>query len=210
MPRTAQVDLCRTWNYADLLPLVGAARLWWWASRGRDPFRARHSHSRPGTPAVSARPAWQCFAGGQLRSRARPTRQPVGCGAFAAPRRERGRLAEPVEPAGRRGRIESGETPEEAARRELLEGTGLTTGEPTFALAISLRRRGTGDVSEPCRPRWPVRAERAGQERIPVGASRTEGGVSAEVPGEEPQCAIYLECRDRPVLAEVGVQRLLG
>jgi hypothetical protein len=37
-----------------------------------------------------------------------------------------------------------------------------------------------------------------------------QAAVSAEVAGEEPKCAIYLECRDRPVLAEVGVQRLLG
>jgi hypothetical protein len=46
------------------------------------------------------------------------------------------------------------------------------------------------------------------------GQVRAERGlqaaVSAEVPGEEPQCAVYLECRDIPVLAGVGVQRLLG
>jgi hypothetical protein len=31
-----------------------------------------------------------------------------------------------------------------------------------------------------------------------------------EVPGEEPQRGVQLECRDFPVLARVGVQRLLG
>src|SRR5215469_15324483 len=34
--------------------------------------------------------------------------------------------------------------------------------------------------------------------------------VSAEVPGEEPQRAVQFEGRDLPVLAGVGVQRLLG
>jgi hypothetical protein len=37
-----------------------------------------------------------------------------------------------------------------------------------------------------------------------------QAAVSAEVPGEEPQRGVQLECRDFPVLAWVGVQRLLG
>ena len=37
-----------------------------------------------------------------------------------------------------------------------------------------------------------------------------QAAVSAEVPGEEPQRAVCLECRDLAVLAGIGVQRLLG
>src|SRR5450755_2287802 len=36
-----------------------------------------------------------------------------------------------------------------------------------------------------------------------------QAAVLAEVPGEEPQRAVQLECRDFPVFAWVGVQRLL-
>ena len=77
----------------------------------------------------------------------------------------------------------------------------LVPRQATFALAMTLRRRGrvtcpnlnfVGHSGQ-------VRAERG-----------LQAAVSAEVPGEEPQCAVYLECRDIPVLAGVGVQRLLG
>ena len=63
-------------------------------------------------------------------------------------------------------------------------------------------------------------ARRAGERECALSAAIGNGSrsprrglraaVLAEVPGEEPQRGVQLECRDFPVLAWVGVQRLLG
>ena len=48
------------------------------------------------------------------------------------------------------------------------------------------------------------------QRKIRHHRRRTTGAVSAEVAGEEPQRAVQFEGREVPVLAGMGVQRLLG